>query len=250
MTMEAPAMTEEDQYGYNMPIQYMCEACKAVMFHLNATMTAKHPGSRKWKEFEVLDVLEEICTPPTFEGYGIKKLGGKNRLSGPALSSEEEEIKAGQASIQMGGDTWKKRMAEECRKIVHEKYDDQIYSLWQEKKLSKELCVKNEPMCKSTDQSHRKKKKQVREKADAEAKGSAEPAKAELSKAGTLKKEKGGKLKKEKGGEKKITLDTYLKKLARIQQRSEDFWTKPRTETDWTETLPKLQTEAANRPEL
>lgn len=39
LKIEAPSMTEEDQYGYNMPDRYKCDACRAVVFHLNEAPT-------------------------------------------------------------------------------------------------------------------------------------------------------------------------------------------------------------------
>lgn len=223
MTMEAPAITEEDQYGYNMPKQYMCEACKAIVWHLNDTMTRTHPISRRWKEYEVESNLEEICQPPTFEGYGIKKVGGKNRLNGPALQEEDQKLSAGMASIQMGGDSWKKRMAEECKKIVGEKYEDQIYQLWQDGKLSKQLCLDDEPACKSSKKVTKKKKE---------------------------KKEKKEKVAKPPAEKKKITLDTYMKNMAIAAHLSEDHWTKPRTAEDWAATLAKLPALPPGKDEL
>ena len=35
MSIQAPQMDEEDQLGPNMPKKYMCNACKAVVWHLD-----------------------------------------------------------------------------------------------------------------------------------------------------------------------------------------------------------------------
>ena len=61
-----------------MPQKYMCNSCKAVVYHLNKEMGIKHPKKRDWKESELLDVYDDICAQDTFEGYGIKLLNGKN----------------------------------------------------------------------------------------------------------------------------------------------------------------------------
>jgi len=233
MKMEAPNMSEEDQYGYNMPKQYMCEACKAIMFHLNATITTKHPSSRKWKEYEVDSQLEEICQPTTFEGYGIKKVNGENRLNGPGLKEEDEELGAGMASIQMGGESWKKRMAEECRKITSERYEDQIYQLWQDGKLNKELCMENEPQCSAKD--GKKKRKSKKDRKPKEKKLPKEPKEIK---------------KKSPAEKKKITLETYLKKMAQDASLSEDHWTKPRSSDECAETLATLPARLPGKDEL
>merc|ERR1712146_515241 len=82
--IEAPAMTEADQYGYNMPDQYKCDACKAVMYHLNGALKARQPKSRRLQEWEFQDVFDETCANG-FQGYGVKLIDGKNVLSGPGL---------------------------------------------------------------------------------------------------------------------------------------------------------------------
>ncbi|CAE7559629.1 Mzb1 [Symbiodinium microadriaticum] len=84
---------KEDQYGYNMPDRYKCDSCRAVIHHLN-------------------------------EGYGIKLVNGENVLSGPALK-DNAELQPGMGAIQMGGDTWKKRLAEICRKLVFEEVGEE-----------------------------------------------------------------------------------------------------------------------------
>merc|ERR1712228_263098 len=77
MKIEAPAMTEEDHYGYNMPDQYKCDACKAVMYHLNEALTVKRPKNRLLQEWEYHDIFDETCAEG-FKGYGIKLVDGKN----------------------------------------------------------------------------------------------------------------------------------------------------------------------------
>merc|ERR1719498_1543072 len=106
-------MTEEDQYGYNMPDRYQCDACRAVVFHLNETLTRRHPKSRALKEWEYTELFDHICAND-FSGYGIKLMGGQNVLSGPALKHNEQSLAAGGAMIQMGGENWSKRMGEIC----------------------------------------------------------------------------------------------------------------------------------------
>lgn len=126
LKIEAPTMTEEDQYGYVMPDRYRCDSCKAVMYHLNEELTKKHPKSKRLKQWEYTDLFDDTCRT-AFQGYGIKLIGGENVLSGPGLK-DKVELAPGQGMIQMGGDSWTKRLAEICRKIVYEKVgEEEIY---------------------------------------------------------------------------------------------------------------------------
>lgn len=206
MKIEAPGLDEEDQYGYNMPQKYMCNSCKAVVYHLNKEMGIKHPKKRDWKESELLDVYDDICAQDTFEGYGIKLLNGKNELGGPALAEEQEKLAPGQASIQMGGDSWKKRLAEECRKLVYEAYgEEEVYEDFKSKSLTPAWCVENSKARKryhcEAAKTGGKKDKKKKEKKDKKKKE---------------KKEKKDKKEKKKpaGVEKRISADTFIQQLA------------------------------------
>eukprot|EP00439_Symbiodinium_sp_Y106_P060997 s185_g9.t1 len=116
LKIEAPSMTEEDQYGYNMPDRYKCDSCRAAL-------RKQQPKSRRLKSWEYTDLFEETCRS-SFEGYGIKLVNGENVLSGPALK-DNAELQPGMGAIQMGGDTWKKRLAEICRKLVFEEVGEE-----------------------------------------------------------------------------------------------------------------------------
>merc|ERR1712146_175016 len=64
------------------------------------------------------------------QGYGIKLIDGENTLSGPGLKEHESKIAPGSGAIQMGGESWTKRLAELCRKIVYEKVgEEEIYDM-------------------------------------------------------------------------------------------------------------------------
>lgn len=124
--IEAPAYTEEDQYGYNMPEKYKCNACLGVHFHTIEALKKQQPTTRKLKAWEYTDLLEETCQN-SFEGYGIKNINGESTLSGPGIP-EPKSLEPGMGAVQMGGETWKKRMSEVCRKIVFEKVgEDEFY---------------------------------------------------------------------------------------------------------------------------
>jgi len=132
MKIEAPSMTEEDQYGYNMPDRYRCDSCKAVVFHLSADLQKKHPKSRRMKQWEYTELFDQTCTHTTFEGYGIKLINGENALSGPGLK-QDDTLAPGMGAIQMGGETWGKRLAEICRKIIYEYVgEEELYDKYRE----------------------------------------------------------------------------------------------------------------------
>merc|ERR1712187_831275 len=147
MTIEAPAMTEEDHYGYNMPDQYKCDACRGVMYHLASALSAKQPKSRRLQEWEYQDIFDETCADG-FKGYGVKKVDGQNVLSGPGIA-HEEKLQPGMGAIQMGGDKWEKRMGEICRKLVYETIgEDKVYEhFYSTGKLSESLCHESTRFC-------------------------------------------------------------------------------------------------------
>mmetsp|Transcript_64358 Transcript_64358/g.178876 ORF Transcript_64358/g.178876 Transcript_64358/m.178876 type:complete len:340 (-) Transcript_64358:113-1132(-) len=127
LKIEAPAFTEEDQYGYIMPERYRCDSCKAIMFHLDQDIRKKHPKSRRMKNWEYTDVFDTTCRE-AFQGYGVKLIDGENTLSGPGLLHNEEKMAPGSGAIQMGGESWTKRLGELCREIVYEKVgEEEIY---------------------------------------------------------------------------------------------------------------------------
>merc|ERR1712187_140945 len=147
MKIEAPAITEEDQYGPNMPDQYTCDACKGVMYHLNLALSAKQPKSRRLQEWEYQDIFDETCANG-FKGYGVKLIDGKNVLSGPGLA-HEDKLQPGMGAIQMGGEKWEKRMGEICRKLVYETIgEDKVYEhFYSTGKLSESLCHESTRSC-------------------------------------------------------------------------------------------------------
>eukprot|EP00451_Oxyrrhis_marina_P002770 CAMPEP_0204253398 /NCGR_PEP_ID=MMETSP0468-20130131/1852_1 /ASSEMBLY_ACC=CAM_ASM_000383 /TAXON_ID=2969 /ORGANISM="Oxyrrhis marina" /LENGTH=275 /DNA_ID=CAMNT_0051226969 /DNA_START=24 /DNA_END=851 /DNA_ORIENTATION=- len=151
LKVEAPMLTEEDQYGSTLPPQYRCDACRAVFHHLNAGFAAKHSVSnpRRLKAFEVVDVVDDICGHH-FKGYGLSFRDGKNVLSGPGLKRDEPA--AGGASIQMGGETWEKRLGEVCRRIVYDDIgEEEMYAMYfksEPRQLSDAMCHSDLRMCK------------------------------------------------------------------------------------------------------
>jgi len=141
LKIEAPTMTEEDQYGYVMPDRYRCDSCRAVMYHLNEALKKVHPKSRRMKQWEYTDAFDDACRD-SFEGYGIKLVNGENALSGPGLK-QVEDIAPGQGAIQMSSDTWKKRLGEICRKVVYERIgEEELYEKFREEgSISDDVCT-------------------------------------------------------------------------------------------------------------
>merc|ERR1711862_706761 len=90
LKIQAPTMTEEDQYGYTMPAQYRCDSCKVVVYHLGEALKKKELKSRRLTEWEVQELFDETCSSG-FKGYGISHVNGESVLSGPALKRENLE---------------------------------------------------------------------------------------------------------------------------------------------------------------
>merc|ERR1712232_946544 len=88
LKIEAPTITEEDQYGPIMPDRNRCDACRAVMFHIDNDIRKVHPKSRRMKQWEYTDTFDETCRNG-FEGYGVKLVDGENALSGPGLKTPD-----------------------------------------------------------------------------------------------------------------------------------------------------------------
>merc|ERR1712186_45512 len=91
LKIEAPSFTEEDQYSQIMPDRYKCDSCRAVMFHLEEGLRKKQPKSRRMKQWEYTDAMDDTCRSG-FEGYGVKLLNGQNTLSGPGLLQYQQNL--------------------------------------------------------------------------------------------------------------------------------------------------------------
>jgi len=229
MKIEAPSMTEEDHYGYNMPDQYQCDACRGVMYHLNSALTAKQPKSRRLQEWEYQDIFDETCAAG-FKGYGVKLIDGKNVLSGPGLT-HEEKLQPGMGAIQMGGEKWEKRMGEICRKLVYETIgEDKIYEhFYSTGKLSESLCHESTRVC-----------RKYKSEADAN-KVSRGPkqAKEKLKKTKKDKPAKAAKNGKTAGSSEStgIDLTSFLNQLAKEHGVPADAYTTKRSRKEWEKTL-------------
>jgi hypothetical protein len=168
MQIEAPNLSEEDQYGYVMPDVYRCDSCKAVVFHLNQALEKRQMKNRRMHGWEYVELFEETCNS-AFEGYGVKLINGKNTLSGPGLKQPDSPAPGG-AFIQMGGQGWTNRLSEMCRTIVYDKVgEEDLYERFHsEGKIPESICHQETRQCSSvtsksaTRKSSKKKKVQTR----------------------------------------------------------------------------------------
>jgi len=247
MKIEAPAMTEEDQYGYIMPDKYKCDSCRAVMFHVDEELRKKQPKSRRLKSWEYTDLFEETCQK-AFEGYGIKLVNGENVLSGPGLKDEEVALKPGMGAIQMGGENWKKRLSEICRKIIFEKVGeeetyDYLYNQFKADKPvePKDFCLKEASYCTAgpkTPPKAKDSKKEKKDKKEKEKKDKAKKQKAE--KAETAAKAKSTDSGAKADAAAKIDVQAFFKTLATKHGLPSEEYLKSRTSSEWEKLLVKV----------
>merc|ERR1712100_430907 len=135
---------------------------------------------------------------------------GENALSGPGIE-RDESLQPGGASIQMGGESWSRRLASECKEIVYDLVgEDEVYEMYKGKDFGKKLC-KASGHC--TDKAPEAKKKAKKKEAKAP---KADPKKDT------------------------ITIEDYLKKLPARGLASSDVFKGKRTQKAWDIELIKL----------
>jgi len=243
LKIEAPSMTEEDQYGYTMPDRYRCDSCKAVMFHLEAALRKQHPKSRRMKDWEFTDLFDATCSFTAFEGYGIKLINGENALSGPGLP-RDDTLAPGSGAIQMSSENWSKRLGEICRKIVYEKVgEEEIYEKFYKKfkaeeagedvsgqpGLSVDLCTKELRECTTGPQAPPKKADGTKEKKEKK------KDKKDALKAKKDKKEAADKASAKGKGDasEKVDAQTFLRNMAVRHGHTSDEYVATRTPVEW-----------------
>jgi len=265
MKIEAPVYTEEDQYGYNMPDLYKCDSCKAVMYHLDQGLRKKQPKSRRLKQWEYTDAFEDLCKT-SFEGYGIKVVNGQNALSGPGI--KHEELTPGMGAIQMGGDSWTKRMSEECKKIVFEKVgEEEMYDKFyagfkkEEESSSAEMpdfgavfrdsCFGELRYCKKpkegpeapAKEAGKKDKKAEKKAKDAQKKAKKE---ADAKKKDAKKADKKAEAKAVSSGD-GVDVQTFLRQLALKHGLSAEEYVSKRSEKDWEKLMISMASKIFNK---
>lgn len=224
LQIQAPTMTEEDQYGYTMPDQYRCDACKVVAHHLGEALKLKQPKNRRLQEWEYQDIYDETCKSG-LSGYGVAFVDGENVLSGPAL--KRDDVKPGMGAIQMGGETWEKRLGEICRKFVYERIgEDELYEHFHAQgEVSSDLCFRETRDC------------HLGPKAPHELESSKKPAKAKKEK-----KRKQGKSD-DTGAIKASDIDisAFMSKLAKKHGVAKSEYTRKRSFSEWEQLLGAVQ---------
>merc|ERR1712182_42358 len=69
-----------------------------------------------------------------------KLVDGENALSGPGIE-RDESLQPGGASIQMGGESWSRRLASECKEIVYDLVgEDEVFEMYKGKDFGQKLC--------------------------------------------------------------------------------------------------------------
>eukprot|EP00164_Ancoracysta_twista_P005652 GFYU01007752.1.p1 GENE.GFYU01007752.1~~GFYU01007752.1.p1 ORF type:complete len:382 (-),score=93.03 GFYU01007752.1:215-1360(-) len=115
-----------------------CDACKGVTFQISEKLKKASKKHRNLKESEYLELFEEACENKVYDDYGLKPVGGINRISGPGIK-EVQDI----PGVMSGGFKWPKRLAVMCGEMVGEIGEDDMYETFANgKSLSKVYCKK------------------------------------------------------------------------------------------------------------
>jgi len=239
MQIQAPTMTEEDQFGYTMPDQYRCDACKAVVHHLNEALERRQPKNRRLHEWEYTELFDETCKSG-FTGYGVSLVNGQNMLSGPGIQ-RDNNIEPGMGAIQMGGETWEKRLGEQCRKFVYEKVgEDDVYEEFRSSgKLTHNICFQTTRDCKAA--------KLGPDAPPSEPKAKKSPGKATAKKV----EDKSSKPEvTEANIEPKMDLSTFISKLAKKNGASKAEYTKKRSYAEWEQFMASVMQKTNSKPSV
>jgi hypothetical protein len=233
MKVEAPILSEEDQWGQVMPDMYRCDSCKAVVFHLNQALKKRQIKSRRMHEWEYNELFEETCNG-AFEGYGVKLIDGKNALSGPGLK-QPDNLPAGGAFIQMGGQGWSNRLSEICRSVVYDKIgEDELYEKFHtNRKIPESMCYEEMAQCGIVSKS--KKAKAGNKKTKAQSTSSKAPAKTkDLTKVEVKSDGLAARANKTgPGGVEAIDAHSFLKSLALEDGLEFDAYSGKRSRQEW-----------------
>merc|ERR1719191_924857 len=220
----APALSEQDQKDARLPEQYRCDACMAVSHQISQKF-AKNT-KKKMKSWDVMEVLDDTCKEAAFPGYGVKLVDGENALSGPGIE-RDESLQPGGASIQMGGESWSRRLASECKEIVYDLVgEDEVYEMYKGKDFGKSLCKASGHCSGKAPEAKKKKEKKEDKKSEKKTEKKAEKKEAKAPKADPKKD--------------MITIEDYLKKLPARGLASSDVFKGKRTQKAWDIELIKL----------
>merc|ERR1711977_443321 len=226
----APALSEQDQKDARLPEQYRCDACQAVSHQISQRFIKK--AKKNMKSWDVMEIIDDTCKEAAFPGYGVKLVDGENALSGPSIE-RDESLQPGGASIQMGGESWSRRLASECKEIVYDLVgEDEVFEMYKGKDFGKKLCKASghctgkAPEAKKKDKKKDEEKKKEDKKSEKKTEKKAEKKEAKAPKADPKKDP--------------ITFEDYMKKLPSRGLAGSDIATKKRTQKEWDIELIKL----------
>ncbi|KAL8577631.1 hypothetical protein ACOMHN_020240 [Nucella lapillus] len=161
LKFKAANLTEEDQHSMHMPQDLMCDGCKVIAYlatrRLN-NVQGRYKKGHRLLESEVIDLFDEVChNNAAFDGYGVKEVDGKKRLSGEGLETKDVP------GVMQGGGKWPNRLRQMCEQYVGNLGEDLLYDTFLEKgSLEELLCYseENENIC---EPKKKKKTKKARE---------------------------------------------------------------------------------------
>merc|ERR1719171_1175296 len=224
MQVMAPSLSEQDQKDARLPEQYRCDACMAVSHQISQRF-AKNT-KKNLKSWDVMEILDNTCKEAAFPGYGVKLVDGENALSGPGIE-RDESLQPGGASIQMGGESWSRRLASECKEIVYDLVgEDEVFEMYKGKDFGKKLCKASGHCSGKASEGKKKEKKKEDKKSEKKTEKKVEKKEAKAPKADPKKDP--------------ITFDEYVKKLSSRGLAGSDVFTNKRTQKAWDVELIKL----------
>lgn len=244
MTISSPSQTEEDLHGYNMPKQYRCDSCKAIVYHTNEELQRRASGRRTLKEWEYEDIFDEVCKSPAYQEYGVEDIDGQTVLSGPGLPFNKKDMSKvqGLGSVKMKGGKWRRRLEEFCKTMINDVVGaSNLYQMYHEdgKLFDDEICYRDTRDC-ETEETKRvlaemdakkaneaaKRSKSTKEKKGKNAEKALPKVNSGLNKAHEAQTQAAG-----QNGQ--LGIEVFLQRLASKHGLAADQYTKARTQQAW-----------------
>lgn len=249
LTVSSPTQTDEDLRGHNMPEQYHCDSCKAVIFHLNADLKRKVPGRRTLKEWEYTDIFDEVCKSEDFREYGVEDFSGDTVLTGPGLPQNKKPPVNGLGSVKMKGGKWKARLEEFCTNMINEVVGaETLYQYYHEdgQLFADEICYRDTRDCETPetrqvlaemDAKSGKTKKAKKAKKQKEKMPATPKLNSGINKAYEAQQAAATEKKQAQEDSLDIDVEAFLQRLAKKHGVAEDAYTASRTKEAWQKTF-------------